>query len=52
MVYGFAKQSRGHVDIESEIGRGTTVTLYLPRAADGPLDEHADARGPGLAVTG
>jgi len=31
MIYGFAKQSRGHVSIESEIGRGTKVSLYLPR---------------------
>ncbi len=31
MVYGFAKQSRGHVRIDSEVGRGTTVRLYLPR---------------------
>jgi PAS domain S-box-containing protein len=31
MVFGFAKQSRGHVRIESELGRGTTVRLYLPR---------------------
>jgi PAS domain S-box-containing protein len=35
MVYGFVKQSRGHVRISSEPGRGTTVRLYLPRA-DGP----------------
>ena len=32
MVYGFVKQSQGHVRIESEIGRGTTVVLYLPKA--------------------
>jgi PAS domain S-box-containing protein len=33
MVYGFAKQSRGHVKIYSEVGHGTRVMVYLPRAA-------------------
>ena len=33
MIYGFAKQSGGHVRIQSEVDRGTTITLYLPRAA-------------------
>jgi PAS domain S-box-containing protein len=32
MVYGFAKQSRGHVKIYSELGHGTTVRLLLPRS--------------------
>ncbi|WP_405123581.1 ATP-binding protein [Pseudomonas sp. M20] len=31
MIYGFSKQSRGHVSIDSEIDEGTTVRLYLPR---------------------
>jgi CheY-like chemotaxis protein len=31
MIYGFAKQSQGHVKIYSEVWHGTTVRLYLPR---------------------
>jgi len=31
MIYGFARQSGGHVRIYSEVGRGTTVCIYLPR---------------------
>lgn len=32
MVYGFIRQSGGHVKIYSEVGRGTTIRMYLPRA--------------------
>lgn len=36
MVFGFVEQSGGTLKIDSEQGRGTTVKLYLPRAADLP----------------
>ena len=57
-VYGLAKQSGGDVEIASEVGRGTTVTVTLPRSArepepaerqreatDGPAPDGADGAG-------
>src|SRR5207244_12509908 len=31
-VYGIVKEHGGHADVTSEVGRGTTFTVYLPRA--------------------
>jgi signal transduction histidine kinase len=38
-VYGFAKESGGHVQIYSEVGMGTTVKLYLPKSSTQPVAE-------------
>ena len=38
VIYGFIKQSRGHLRIYSEVGRGTTVKLFLPRATQNAVD--------------
>ena len=45
MIYGFSKQSRGHVAIDSVVDEGTTVSLFLPRSRDAlhqdsPPDAH------------
>jgi CheY-like chemotaxis protein len=50
MVYGFIKQSGGHVKIYSEGGHGTSIKLYLPRsepAAPAVADAHARSPDPG-----
>jgi PAS domain S-box-containing protein len=45
MIYGFAKQSGGHVTLYSEVGHGTTVTLYLPTASPSmPLTREEPSR--------
>ena len=54
MVYGFARQSGGHVRIASEPGAGTIVTLYIPRAAaptaSAASASHVTRRGAGETV--
>ncbi len=41
MIYGFSRQTGGHVAIESRVGEGTSVSLYLPTVADGASPEPA-----------
>ncbi|UOA33638.1 Blue-light-activated protein (plasmid) [Sulfitobacter sp. DSM 110093] len=43
MVYGFIKQSGGHIAIYSEVGEGTTISLYFPALADA-IQRNADLR--------
>ena len=53
MVYGFVKQSNGHIKIHSEEGLGTTVRIYLPQAfgAAQPKDMAVDSSIEGGAET-
>jgi PAS domain S-box-containing protein len=41
MVYGFVRQSKGQIEISSEVGQGTTISIYLPRYAGGVEVEQA-----------
>jgi PAS domain S-box-containing protein len=43
MVYGFVRQSNGHVRIDSAIGQGTSVKLYLPRTLDPVVETPTEA---------
>jgi CheY-like chemotaxis protein len=55
-VYGFAHQSGGTVSIESEVGKGTRVAIYLPRAelettkAVAPVEDHQVAPRTGVSI--
>jgi PAS domain S-box-containing protein len=40
MIYGFARQSNGHATIDSKIGQGTSVKIYLPRHHGDAATEH------------
>src|SRR5581483_6049666 len=48
VIYGFVKQSGGHVTVYSEVNRGTTVNLYLPRVAS--AEEKAGLANPAAAA--
>lgn len=54
MVYGFAQRSGGALAIQSEVGQGTRVSLYLPRARNGapPAAEEVRALASGAAIRG
>ena len=53
MIYGFARQSNGHVLIDSKQGAGTTVRLYLPRHhGDAAEERTASATAEEYAATG
>jgi PAS domain S-box-containing protein len=43
MIYGFARQSNGHVTIDSKLGQGTSIRLYLPRHHGDIAAAHASA---------
>ncbi|MGK0202891.1 MAG: signal transduction histidine kinase/CheY-like chemotaxis protein [Planctomycetota bacterium] len=54
MLYGFIKQSGGHVTISSELEKGTTVTLFLPRTEQVPEQPSTNVlvpAGPGTGQT-
>ena len=44
-VYGFTRSAKGFVDIESEVGVGTTIGLYLPRSPDPAAEEAGTGEG-------
>jgi len=52
MIYGFARQSGGHVRIYSEVGHGTTVCIYLPRYHGEVIDDLAETQRVAAEVAG
>lgn len=52
MVYGFVKQSGGHIQIESASGRGTTVRIYLRQVESVPVSDQLGESEPGRHLYG
>jgi signal transduction histidine kinase/CheY-like chemotaxis protein len=50
-VYSFAKQAKGHVEIDSDVGKGTTVTIYLPALPGAAREEPAEQAAAFAAAT-
>jgi PAS domain S-box-containing protein len=53
MIYGFARQSNGHVTIDSRLGQGTSVRIYLPRHhGDVVVEDRSAVKTAGPAAAG
>ena len=52
MIYGFARQSGGHVRIYSELGHGTTVCIYLPRYHGDVVDDATEIQRAAAEIAG
>lgn len=50
MIFGFVKQSGGHVEIRSQVGTGTTVSLRFPRYVGEPADPKSSASAEGQSA--
>lgn len=51
MIYGFANQSGGQVRIQSEVGKGTSIFIYLPRYDGAAVRDESDALIPPVEFT-
>lgn len=52
MIYGFARQSGGQIAIRSEVGKGTSMSLYLPASSDTPERPNANEQTHVLPAVG